>query len=153
MSIYYFDSSAVVKRYVTEIGSSWVTSVAAPSSGNTVHLARITPVEVVSAIARLGRTGSLSATAVVAALTQFRRHLRNQYRKVEIQAKLVLRAMSLVELHGLRGYDAVQLAAALETHARCLARGTTLTLVSADAELNLAAAAEGLVADDPNLHP
>jgi hypothetical protein len=61
--------------------------------------------------------------------------------------------MSLAEKHVVRGYDAVQLAAALALHAECLAAGTTLTLVSSDAALNTAAAAEGMTVTDPNLHP
>jgi hypothetical protein len=49
----------------------------------------------------------------------------------------------------LRGYDAVQLAAALEVHSHA----PSLTLLSADAGLNAAGAAEGLAVDDPNNHP
>jgi hypothetical protein len=62
---------------------------------------------------------------------------------------LVGYAASLARRHALRGYDAVQLAAALEIHSRA----PSLTLLSADADLNAAATAEGLAADDPNLHP
>jgi hypothetical protein len=53
----------------------------------------------------------------------------------------------------LRGYDAVQWAAAIEANARCTALGTTLTFVSADVTLNAAALAEGLAVEDPNAHP
>jgi uncharacterized protein len=49
----------------------------------------------------------------------------------------------------LRGYDAVQLAAALEIHFQI----PSLTLLSAGVDLNAAAAAEGLSVDDPNTHP
>ena len=61
--------------------------------------------------------------------------------------------MTLAEAHSLRGYDAVQLATAVEIHIRGLTLGLpALTLVSADEELNLAARAEGLVVEDPNMH-
>jgi hypothetical protein len=43
----------------------------------------------------------------------------------------------------------VQLAAVLEIHAT----DPSMTLLSADAELNTAALAEGLSVDDPNSHP
>ena len=62
-------------------------------------------------------------------------------------------AMSLAEAHRLRGYDAVQLAAALQVLVACSALGAPLTFVSADANLNAAAAAEGLTVDNPVLHP
>jgi hypothetical protein len=51
----------------------------------------------------------------------------------------------LARRHGLRGYDAVQLAAALEVHANV----PSLTLLSADANLDTAATGEGLLVDDP----
>jgi len=53
----------------------------------------------------------------------------------------------------LRGYDAVQLAAALEINRRRTALGLSLSaLISADQALNEAGLAEGLSVDDPNLH-
>ena len=62
--------------------------------------------------------------------------------------------MHLAEKHGLRGYDAVQLASVLEIHRQHLAVGLpSPVLVSADAELNSAALAEGLQIENPNLHP
>ena len=62
--------------------------------------------------------------------------------------------MAMAEKHRLRGYDAVQLAAALELNSIRLAMGgQTLVFVSADVNLNNSASAEGLTVDNPNLHP
>jgi predicted nucleic acid-binding protein len=62
--------------------------------------------------------------------------------------------MILAQTHGLRGYDAVQLAAALRVNSRRLSRRTSgAILVSADLELLAAATAEGLAVEDPNTHP
>jgi uncharacterized protein len=62
--------------------------------------------------------------------------------------------MRLADAHELRAYDAVQLAAALELNGRWLAAGMSgITLVSADQDLNTAATAEGLMVEDPNVHP
>jgi hypothetical protein len=62
--------------------------------------------------------------------------------------------MLLAESHALRAYDAVQLAVVNELHAQRTAHGLApVVLVSADQELNSAAAALGLLGDDPNLHP
>jgi hypothetical protein len=58
--------------------------------------------------------------------------------------------MTLAENHALRAFDAVQLAAALRVQAGYVAVGETLTLVSADTDLNTAALAEGLLVEDPN---
>jgi len=52
---------------------------------------------------------------------------------------------------GLRGYDCVQLAGALSIQReRFAAQLDPVVLVSADAELNAAARAEGLRVEDPN---
>lgn len=62
--------------------------------------------------------------------------------------------MALAQAHGLRAYDAVQLAAVLHATEQRTARGSVpLVLVSSDNELNDAARAEGLAVDDPNDHP
>ena len=153
MLVHFFDSSAIVKRYVNEIGTAWILGLVGPTSGNHSYLASVTGVEVVSALTRQQRSGSLAATDAAAALAAFRHDFANEYRIVEISAALVDAAMALAEKHALRGYDAVQLAVALQVHGHVLASGTTLTLVSADLALNTAATAEGLTVDDPNAHP
>jgi hypothetical protein len=62
--------------------------------------------------------------------------------------------MLLARSHGLRAYDAVQLATALDIHREHRqASLAPITLVSADQELNAAAATEGLAVDDPLAHP
>jgi hypothetical protein len=61
--------------------------------------------------------------------------------------------MGFAETYALRGYDAVQLAAAVEIHTRGEILGlSVLTLISADEDLNVAAAAEGLSVENPNSH-
>jgi hypothetical protein len=52
----------------------------------------------------------------------------------------------------LRGYDAVQLAAAREVNYECLTLGLALTVISSDNALNKAAALEGLTVDNPDNH-
>lgn len=153
MAIYFFDSSALVKRYVKETGTGWVNAIVAPTMANDLWLARMTGPEVVSAIARRQRGGSIAVADAAIALGDFRHDLANQYLMVEITPALVAHAMTLAETHALRGYDAVQLAAALEVNARYRALGLPLTLVSADTELNAAATLEGLAVEDPNSHP
>jgi predicted nucleic acid-binding protein len=75
---YYLDTSALVKRYVAEIGSGWVTSIMDPAAGNLLHVARLTGVEVVSAIARRAQGGSLSAADATSALAHFRADFRSR---------------------------------------------------------------------------
>jgi uncharacterized protein len=87
------------------------------------------------------------------AISNFRSDFAVFFTVLEISALLISEAMSLAERYDLRGYDAVQLAAALEVHRRGTALGLSLAaLVSADEALNEAALAETLSVDDPNRH-
>ena len=138
-----------MKRYVQETGTVWVRVLTAAGTGNFFYLARITDVEVTAALARRRGQPGLSVVQAVAALRQFRRDFGQDYRVVEITIALLQRAAQLADAHALRGYDAVQLAVALDVHARDQA----LVLVSADVELNAAATAEELRVEDPNTHP
>jgi predicted nucleic acid-binding protein len=150
----FFDTSGIVKRYVNEIGTPWVLDLIAPTMGNRIYVARITGVEVVSAVVRRQRGGSLSTEEAALLLGRFRHDFTTQYRVVGMTPALLTQAMVLAETHALRGYDAVQLSAALLLNTRRLARGLPApTLVSSDAELNAAATAEGLIVENPNLHP
>jgi uncharacterized protein len=152
VAIYFFDSSGLAKRYLKETGTAWVQSLTNPLNGNDCYVARITGVEVVAAVTRQHRSGSVSATDAAAVITDFRDDFQHEYRMVEITPALIQAAMALAEAHAIRGYDAVQLAAALELSAASLAIGTTVMLISADTALNTAAAAEGLAVEDPNAH-
>ena len=42
MAVYYFDSSAAVKKYFVEQGTGWILSLLKPSAKNIVYLAQIT---------------------------------------------------------------------------------------------------------------
>lgn len=42
MATYFCDTSALVKRYVTETGSVWLAATIAPKVGNYIFIARIT---------------------------------------------------------------------------------------------------------------
>lgn len=154
MSTFYFDSSGIVKRFVSETGSAWTINLFKPSDGNRIYIARLTPVEVISAIIRRKNTGSLSKAQADNAMRRFERSLTGRYVFVEIRAVIADEAMRVAKVHGLRGYDAVQLAAALFANQERLNIGASeLTFVSADNNLNNAATAEGLTVDNPNNHP
>lgn len=153
MSAYFFDSSAIVKRYVEETGTGWVLKITDPAERNRIYVARITGVEVVSAIARRGRNGDISRDETIAVIEQFRNDFSREYFRVGITPGLIARAMSLAETRALRGYDALQLAAVLELNdRRSMLSVPALLLVSADDALNAAAMAEGLTVDNPNTH-
>lgn len=133
MAAYFFDSSALVKRYAREVGTAWVIGLFRSASGNRIYAGRLAAVEVISALTRRSRSGRLASNATARAIGRFRRAFAGKCRKVEITERLIERATALAEKHALRGYDAVQLATALEANDGRLALATTpLTLISAD---------------------
>ncbi|MGB7925129.1 MAG: type II toxin-antitoxin system VapC family toxin [Pyrinomonadaceae bacterium] len=153
MATYFFDSSALAKRYVAETGTAWVQSLTDPATGNSLYVARITLVELVSAITRRQRNGDLTTAAATAVLSDIQADFVSDYQVIEVAATLVAAASALAEKHALRGYDAVQLAAALEVNAAFVSAGQPpVTIISADLDLNTAGVAEGLNVDDPNTH-
>lgn len=113
MPDYYVDSSALVKRYVRETGSEWVSNLFSTSLGNEMFVSLITPVEILAAISRRARGGTLSPADAAGACSVFKTDLLSDYQIVEVTGSIATRAMALAETHALRGYDAVQLAAAL----------------------------------------
>jgi len=153
MSAYFCDSSALVKRYVTEPGTDWVTSTIDPKIDGLVFIARITLVEVASAIFRKERNGHISAEDTIASIIRLESDCDGEFFNVEITEHLIQKAVKLTKTYGLRGYDAVQLAAALQTQEmRKELSLSALLFLSADNELNAAAVNEGLRVENPNEH-
>ena len=154
MPTYFFDTSALAKRYVNERGSAWVETVTDPTAGHAIYILQVIAVEVTSAVIRRQRGGTVSALDATTVLRQFRQDLATEYQGIEATHALLSAAVALVEMYGLRAYDALQLAAAtmLQTYRTGLALAP-LILVSSDHELNTAAVAAGLLVEDPNIHP
>jgi predicted nucleic acid-binding protein len=119
-----------------------------------IFLTRIARVEVIAPVTRRGRAGVIAAPAASALVAQFRHDAAHQHNILEVTPALLADAERLTEADGLRGYGAVQLAVSAELNRLRLAAGLSrLTLISADQELNTAAAADSLAVDGPNLHP
>jgi hypothetical protein len=152
MNFYYLDTSALVKRYLTEIGSIWVAALTDPAASNSIAVAPLTRVEA-AAIAARQRAGTITLherDRLVALLLQ---HMDTEYIVTPLSDAIVAQAVRLTQQHRLRGYDAVQLATALDTNAAVVAADLpALTFVAADNDLLAAARAEGLAAKNPTAH-
>jgi predicted nucleic acid-binding protein len=150
VGVYYFDTSALVKRYVAETGTAWVQGIIDSATGNDIFVAKIAGPEAVSAFVRI--SPPLPNLAVVLANFVFDFH--NEYQQLALTDAVIATAIRVAETHRLRGYDSVQLAAALELQSQRNAVGLpSLVFICADLALNSAAALEGLLVDDPNTHP
>jgi len=69
---YYVDTSALVKYYVRETGTGWVTALLDPARGHTLYTVSLTGAELVAALNRKGRMGELDAASVSRTIGAFR---------------------------------------------------------------------------------
>jgi hypothetical protein len=154
MATYFLDTSALVKRYVAEVGSAWVTALSDPSAGNVCQIAAATQVELLAALYRRVRIGSLPLVQAQRLEQQFRHELATHFQVIGLNTAIVADAMRLVAALPLRAYDALQLATALYLHTLGQPLGLPApTFLSSDQSLNQAALSQGLPCDDPNAHP
>jgi uncharacterized protein len=135
--IYFLDTSALVKRYLTEPGSGQVRAIF--RRRRPIAVARIASAELAAAVARQHREGAVTETSRDTILARLNRDFA-QMTVVEVRAAMLSRVPALVVRWPLRGYGAVQLAAALTLHAT----GVSTTFWSSDANLVAAALGEGL---------
>ena len=108
--ILYLDASAAVKRYVAEQGSAEVRQTIATAA--VVGIVVLGRVEIVAALAKAVRMRALSAMEAEAARQVLRAEWPD-YVRLRTTEALASRADDLAWQYGLRGYDAVHLAAAL----------------------------------------
>lgn len=135
----YLDASALVKRYFAETGSEQVTVLIAKAES--IGMAIISRAEVAATFAKLVRLRMLEHTTALALLQDFRNDWHD-WMRIQLTESLVARADTLAWEHGLRGYDAVHLAAALVWQETL---GEPITLATFDEQLWQAAEREGLV--------
>lgn len=153
MATLFFDSSGVVKRYVSEDGSAWVRALCEAGAGHDRVIAQITGVEMIAAVTRRLRRGDMLSADAEAAIADMEADFAEDFLLLDISPARIREAMTLARLHGLRRYDAVQLATALFLRAQCRTLGQPdPVFITADVELAGAAVAEGLTVYDPNTH-
>ena len=142
---YFADASALVKRYRTEAGSQRVSELM--EHAEEVLIARLSIVEVSSALVRRARSMQIPSQEVFATLTNFDDDVTASLSIIELDEAVMDYAVQLARVHGLRGADAVQLSCALLVK-RDRAE-IPLILMSSDIELNAAAESEGLTVVNP----
>jgi predicted nucleic acid-binding protein len=129
----FFDSSALVKRFIREAGTDEV--LAQCDRATELAVAVIAVPEVISAFRRLVREGRLGEAQYAALKADLGADLADAV-LCETSPQVVQRAIAALEAHPLRAMDALHIAAALV--------GTADVFVSADARQCAAAAALGL---------
>ena len=136
--IVYLDASALVKRYVAEAGSVEVASLI--SEAQAIGTAVVSRAEVAAALAKAARVRLVTREAALTALKAFSADWENLIR-IQFGEPLAARAAALAWEYGLRGYDAVHLAAVLFWRETL---GEAITVATYDRELWRGAKASGL---------
>ncbi len=154
MGSYFLDSSAIVKRYVSEKGQSLILTLCNPAEGHELYISQTTLVEVVAALCRRAREQSITITERDRLINVFRRPSQKMYGIRRITADLYTSAANLCRSHKLRAYDAIQLASALKLRDKALGEQALVPIfVCADNELLSIAITEGLSVENPNDYP
>lgn len=143
--ILYLDTSALVKRYVTEPGADLVAQ--AIAGAEVVGSSVVCRAEMAAALAKAVRMNALPAANAAAALRVFRSEWPRLVR-VQASEAVIAQADSLAWELGLRGYDAVHLASALRLRD---AMGETVAFATFDKRLWQAASEQGLAGFPDNL--
>ena len=136
--IAYYDSSALVKRYLEEEHSSRVRE---RLHDGLVATARFSESEIVSALARRCREGAFPESERERALNGVRRDFIRGFYLVELTQSVVLRSRGLLLRHFLRAADALQLASCMELASEL---GLEVPFLTFDERLREAAQVEGL---------
>lgn len=146
MSVYYFDTSALVKLYVREPGTDEVLRLADPAGGHTLALLGLTRVEFRAAIRKRERAGDVTGDDADRLVESLDDDFTNLYLVQPVTELVIGEAAALLDRHPLRAYDAMQLAGCILLRARV---GKHATFVCADVQLLRAAEEEGLTVIDP----
>lgn len=153
MGDYFLDTSALAKRYVVEIGQSWVVSLCDPQQGHNLYIAQVTRVEAIAALCKRARERSITIAERDRLIDKFRLDSQGSYNIWPVNNQIFDAAGDLCRMHHLRAYDAVQLACVLAL--RTFSRGNQApepVFVCADIRLLEVATTEGLVVENPNNH-
>ena len=138
--IAYLDASALVKRYIVERGSRETIALTADSDVTATSI--VSRAEVAAAFAKAVRAGLVKVDVARNAQRRFAGDWPDLAR-VSVTEAVVERAERLAWEHGLRGYDAVQLASALTWQESV---GEEIVLATFDRQLWEAAKRSGLKA-------
>ena len=144
------DTSALAKRYLNEVGSTWLSTWIEPAAGHEIIVARLAETELFTLLARRQREGTLTAADAARLEADFLYHGEAEYFVVPLTDAVFDLARQLVQRHPLRTLDAIQLASALQV-AQTLSE--PLTFVTADRRLLVIAASEGFATENPSGHP
>jgi len=140
---YYLDTSALVKRYHPERGTTYLDRVFAEADA-TFIIVSITIAELTSALVRKREAGEISEEGLRQTLSKFSEDLIREFWILDIERHHIHQAQQLILRHSLRTLDSLQLSLLL------VVRDLSPIFLCSDARLLAAAKAEGITILDPS---
>jgi predicted nucleic acid-binding protein len=139
----YFDSSALVKQYIEEIGSARVNALLLETK--TIATSRLAYPEILSAITRRHKAGDIKITDFERIKKQFKANWQS-FTIIEIHKEIIELIDSIIEKYALRGADSIHLSTAIWLRNNS---GREILFVAADGELLQAAKKEKMQICNP----
>ncbi len=154
MHYFYFDASALVKRYTRESGSDKMLFLFRNVPLERLLCLTIGAMEVFWICVRKRNDGRITSHQFERVVTHLKREVINRqsnFRTVSLPDSLVWDSMDLIETHSLNSVDALVLRSALNIATELRNAGDTLVLAASDQRLLRAARTEGLQVFNPEL--
>ncbi|MBI4303231.1 MAG: type II toxin-antitoxin system VapC family toxin [Chloroflexi bacterium] len=114
MTVYYLDTSAIIKRYREEKGTDVVDQlIDHPLTGDRFYTSFLSVLELTSGVMRLTQSNRLKENEAREIIARFREDLRTHFRVWPIDNDITTSAVGIVEEYKLRAADAIHMATAL----------------------------------------
>lgn len=151
MNFFWFDASALAKRYVHEKGTPLVNHLFDHTSPRLLICLLEGIGETVSILVRRKNQGTISAPVHRQVLSELRKEIINSpdVEKIYPTRQQVTTSWNFIEAHSINSTDALILQCALDKVSELHEAGHDLVLVSADSRLVRAAKAENLLTFNP----
>ena len=119
----YVNTSALVKRYIAEVGSAWMRRLLTHPAQYVIYTAALAQAEVISTLQRRVRAGHLEVARAQRLAQRVTGHFAQRYQVIAITQAIVDHACVVLQAHSLRAADAIHLACALTVGVYWLAHG------------------------------
>lgn len=153
---FYFDASALVKRYTREVGSDRVIFLFENVPLNRLRCLTLGAAEVFWVCVRKKNDGRITPHEFTHAVVNLTREVTSDasdFYTAPVPDSLVWESLNLVETYSINSTDAMVLRSAIETAVELNSTDDTLVLVASDQRLLRAASNEGLLIFNPEIDP
>jgi predicted nucleic acid-binding protein len=151
MNYFYFDASAIAKRYAPEVGNNLVNYLFNHITRKRLMCLITGVAEVISVLVRKKNEGSISVPDFSQALINLKNEIiyAVNFTTLSIEDSLVLSSLPLINKHSINSTDAVVLRSALNIAVELRNVKNDLIMIASDQRLLRAAKTEGLITFNP----